>query len=95
MSQSPTPTRQSVPLPDYHRGYIDGIRDSKKMLEAIASKPVPKEVESDPRPVSMKDAFAVFKAQFGAIANAMEAKAKEAERIATNAMLSGGQGGQA
>lgn len=95
MSQLPTPTSQIVPLPDYHRGYIDGILDSKNLLEAIANKPVPKEVDTDPRPVSMKDAFAVFKSQFAAIASAFEAKAKEAQRIATNAMLSGGQGGRA
>ena len=95
MSQSPIATNQTALLPDYHRGYIEGILDSKKLVETLANKPIPPEVETDQRMVSMKVAFEIFKGQFAAIASAMEAKAKEAQRITTNAMLSGGQGGRA
>ncbi len=94
MSQLPTPKVPDVPLTDYIRGYIDGIMDTKKLLETIASKPVPAEVENA-GPVQMKVAFEVFKEQFAAIASAFEAKANEARRIATNAVLSAGQGGDA
>lgn len=80
-------------LPDFHRGYITGIRDTKEMVDALVARPFDFGEVDKNAVLTIEAACEIFKSNLETISQAIEAKANRATEIATQAMTN--QGGVA
>lgn len=77
-------------LPDFHRGYITGIMDTKEMVDALVAKPFDFGDVDKGAVLTIEAACEIFKTNLEMIGQAIEAKANRAREIATQAMTNQG-----
>lgn len=88
------PPKPKPTLPDYHRGYVAGILDSKGLLERLATGVIPTAGLDTSGTIKVQDALDLFQEVLGNLANSMQVKADAARDLAHKMMASPMVGGR-